>query len=82
MKPRVKIVTLDLDPQTTRHCKKMTDVLWQAFKAALVERSMERSDVEYAEVNGILTVPRLVPDASKDQYVLEQMCGDCEVLQP
>ncbi|KAL8668446.1 MAG: hypothetical protein Q9168_006926, partial [Polycauliona sp. 1 TL-2023] len=78
-----KLVTLDFDPGTLMDHEKMASMLLQVFRDVVIKKNTSVAiDLEFAEVNGVLNVPRLCLDEGKDQYVSRQLYGQGQVLQP
>ena len=77
----VKIATLDLDTRTMTEYEKVTGMLCKVLRDVVLKETSSATDMEYADVDGILTVPRLLLDGDKDQYIVRQVYGQTQVLQ-
>lgn len=78
----VKLATLDLDTRTMKEYEKAAGMLCKVLRDVVLKETSSATDMEYAEVDGVLTVPRLLPDRDKDQYIVRQVYGQAQVLQP
>ncbi|MCJ1402141.1 hypothetical protein MMC11_005360 [Xylographa trunciseda] len=64
---------LDLDPQQTRSDADTADVIVQMFKTIFSSNaSTSHLDMEFAEHDGIIKVPRIVPDVEKDKFIMRE----------
>ena len=69
----VKFVTLDLDPGQNRSDADTADTVVQMFKTAFSSNApTNQCDMEFAEHNGIIKVPRVVPDIEKDNFIMRE----------
>ena len=78
----VKFASLDLDARTTAAYENVASMLCKVLRDVVLNEFSLDVDREYAEVNGVLTVPRLLLDAEKDQYIIGQVFGQAQTLQP
>ena len=78
----VRLATLDLDTRTMTEYEKVAGMLCKVLRDVVLKETSSAADMEYAEVDGVLTVPRLLLDGEKDQYILRQIHGQAQVLQP
>lgn len=78
----VKFATLDLDPRTMTDYEKVAGMLRKVLQIVMLKETSSATDVEYAEVDGVLAVPRLRLEEGKDQYIARQLYGQAQVLQP
>ena len=69
----LKFVTLDLDTQEARSDMETAETIVRMFKTAFGSNFQAYSeDVEFSERNGIISIPRLVPDAEKDNFIMHE----------
>ena len=69
----VKFVTLDLDPQEIRSDADTADEIVRMFKTVFSSNAPSNHfDMEFAEHEGIIKVPRVVPDVEKDNFVMRE----------
>ena len=78
----VKLVNLYFDRHRILTHQKTADVIYRLYKMAIAESSSTNVDMEYSEANGILTIPRLLPDLTKDRYITRQITGPVPENQP
>lgn len=78
----VKLITLDIDTRTMTKYEKVTGILCKVLREVVLKETSSAVDMEYAEVDGVLMVPRLLLDGDKDQYIVRQVYGQAQVLQP
>ena len=69
----VKFVTLDLDPQQTRSDADTADEIVRVFKTVFSSNAPPNHfDMEFAEHDGIIKVPRVVPDIERDNFIMRE----------
>ena len=69
----LKFVTLDLGSQETRSGIETAETIVRIFKTAFGSNTQAyNSDVEFAERNGIIKIPRLIPDTEKDNFIIRE----------
>ena len=78
----VKLATLDFSTRTMTDNEKVAGMLCQVLRDVVLKETSLASDMEYAEVDGVLTTPRLLLDEDKDQYIGRHLYGQAQVLQP
>ena len=79
--PNVKIVSLDLQAPTVKTYGNFVDMICMIIGEVLLQEFSSFVDREFAEVDGVLTVPRLHHDVNKDQYIMQQVSGKSQTLQ-
>ena len=77
----VKIVSLDLQTPTTSTYGNFVQTIRTVVGDVLLQEFSSYVDREFAEVDGVLTVPRLHHDPEKDQYIMQQVSGKSQTLQ-
>lgn len=78
----VKLVNLDFDRQRILTHQETADVIYRLYKMAFTGPSSANVDMEYSEANGMLTIPRLLPDLLKDKCITRQITGPVPENQP
>ena len=78
----LKLVTLDLDILTNNNYDKMAGILRKTLPLLFLDGIGSFVDAEYAEIDGLLMVPRLISDGDKNEYVAQQLCNQAPVPQP
>ena len=78
----VKVVTLDISAQIMTTYEKAAGMICAVLQDGLLQEFPLYADKEFAEIDGVLKVPRLLHDADKDQYIMQQLSGRSQVLQP
>ena len=78
----VKLVTLDLDTPTMTQYDKIAELLQKILQDVLFKDGHLSMDLEYAEIDGRLLVPRLLLDKDKNEYLARQLCQQDPVSQP
>ncbi|KAH8881784.1 polyketide synthase [Thozetella sp. PMI_491] len=73
-----KAATIDLDPESMLHDLGKIDLIMQAFTKVFVE---EAADMEFAEKDGILFVPRIVNDEQMNLFVHRELHNSAPYLQ-
>ena len=73
----LRFVTLDLDDQQSWSEAQAIDKIVKVFKHTFMPDDCKRlpDDLEFAEIDGMLKVPRALPAHGKDQYVVRETCG-------
>ena len=78
----IKLVTLDLDTRKMTDFDRVTGMIYSILRDVILEETSPNLDMEYADVNGTLAVPRLLLDDEKNQYITQQIYDRVPVLQP
>ncbi|MCJ1437155.1 hypothetical protein MMC27_006540 [Xylographa pallens] len=69
----VKFVTLDLEAHRTRTDTDTADTIVRLFKTVFSSNTpTNHFDMEFAEHDGIIKVPRIVPDDEKDKFIMRE----------
>ena len=69
----LKFVTLDLDARKTRSDIETAETVVRIFKTAFGSSTQAYNvDMEFSERDGIINIPRLIPDAEKNNFVMRE----------
>ncbi|MCJ1285020.1 hypothetical protein MMC26_004357 [Xylographa opegraphella] len=69
----VKFVTMDLDPRHVRSNADTSDEIVRMYKTVFSSNTPTNGfDVEFAEHDGIIKIPRVIPDVDKDDFIMRE----------
>ncbi|KAL8694265.1 MAG: hypothetical protein Q9218_001033 [Villophora microphyllina] len=73
----ISFATLDLDGRRTQSEVEVADIIIKVFKTGFGSEEYPRffRDVEFAEMDGVLHIPRVKPEQRKDEYVIRETCA-------
>ena len=70
----IRLVNLDLDAQQPLAENQLVDLVIKVFQASFGSDGQPKffDDFEFAEINGVLHVPRIYPDLEKDKLIVRE----------
>ena len=77
----VKLLTLDVGECTT-NVRSTAIMIYTVLQKLLLKDTTSSTDTEYAVIDGSLTVPRLISDREKNEYIHGQTRDKVPILQP